>query len=46
MTGPSGCGKTATLHALSNEKGFQIIEWINSVDVIHVGVGMSTDIYM
>lgn len=38
MTGPSGCGKTATLHALSNEKGFQIIEWINSVDVIHVGV--------
>ena len=29
LTGPPGCGKTATLHALSRDMGFTVVEWVN-----------------
>ena len=31
ITGPVGCGKTATLHALANNLGFFVLEWVNPV---------------
>lgn len=32
LTGPTGAGKTATLRILAKEFGYQVQEWINSVD--------------
>ena len=29
LSGPPGCGKTATVHALSQELGFSVLEWVN-----------------
>ena len=29
LKGPAGCGKTATLEALSQEGGWEILEWVN-----------------
>ena len=32
LTGPAGTAKTATMHVLSNELGFDILEWRNTMD--------------
>lgn len=29
LSGPPGCGKMATLHALAQDMGFSVLEWIN-----------------
>ncbi len=29
LTGPPGCGKTATIHALSRDMQFSVLEWMN-----------------
>ncbi|XP_047353635.1 cell cycle checkpoint protein RAD17 isoform X1 [Vespa velutina] len=34
ISGPSGCGKTVAIKLLANENGFEITEWINSIDQI------------
>jgi ABC-type hemin transport system ATPase subunit len=31
MTGPAGTGKTSTLKVLSQEMGFEILEWRNAI---------------
>ncbi|KAK2583570.1 hypothetical protein KPH14_009515 [Odynerus spinipes] len=34
VSGTSGCGKTISTKVLANESGFQVMEWINSIDQI------------
>ena len=29
LSGPPGCGKTATIHALAQDMGFSVLEWVN-----------------
>ncbi|KAI0079145.1 Rad17-domain-containing protein [Panus rudis PR-1116 ss-1] len=35
LTGPAGSGKTATVRVLSEELGFEVLEWRNGVDEKH-----------
>ncbi|XP_043495137.1 cell cycle checkpoint protein RAD17 isoform X1 [Polistes fuscatus] len=32
ISGPSGCGKTISIKLLAKEYGFEVTEWINSID--------------